>query len=298
MPFAWRHAVARRLAHFFLRLDSVERDYLLTNLSLCFPHLSVAQRDELARQNALETLLAAMNQYRCWALSLTQIRRDVHLENAATLHAARQRGPVVVLCPHFLGAEFAVFRLGIEFASMQPGPGGMMSVVYDPCREADFEAWRQRMRLRLGPCHFIAAGSSLRPMLRGLQNGTPVVLLPDLDMGPQGAVFAPFFGVDAATVRTAAWCAAKAGATVLPVSIRRSKGDHFVATVHPPVQQLGDDVDAGTRRINATIEALVREAPHAYWWAQARFATRPAGQASLYGAAAAAVAARRFVGTP
>ncbi len=296
MPFAWRFAVARRLGDWFLRLDSVERDYLLTNLGLCFADLTATQRDELARLNAVETVLAAMNQYRCWALSLAQIRRDVSIENVATLHAASQRGPVVVICPHFLGAEFAIFRLGIEFASMRPGLDGRMNVVYDPSREPDFEAWRQSMRLRLGPCHFTAAGASLRPLLRGLQNGTPVVLLPDLDMGPEGSVFVPFFGVEAATVRTAAWCAAKTGASIVPVSIRRLGGDRFVATVQPPVQQLGSDINDGTRRISAAIEAMVREAPHTYWWAQARFATRPRGEPPLYGGAATAAADRRFVG--
>jgi Kdo2-lipid IVA lauroyltransferase/acyltransferase len=298
MPFAWRLAVARRLGDWFLRLESVERDYLLTNLSLCFADLTATQRDELARLNTVETVLAAMNQYRCWALSLSQIRRDVCLENVATLHEASQRGPVVVVCPHFLGAEFAIFRLGIEFASMRPGLAGMMNVVYDPSREPDFEAWRQAMRLRLGPCQFTAAGNSLRPLLRGLQNRTPVVLLPDLDMGPQGSVFVPFFGVEAATVRTAAWCAAKTGASIIPVSIRRTAGDHFVATVQPPVQQLGSDINDGTRRISAAIETMVREAPHLYWWAQARFATRPGGEPAFYGAAATAVANMRFVDAP
>jgi Kdo2-lipid IVA lauroyltransferase/acyltransferase len=283
MPFAWRLATARRLAGWFLRLPSVERDHLLTNLRLCFADLTATQRDELARVNALETVLAAMNQYRLWALSLSQIRRDVSIQNAATLHAACQRGPVIVVCPHFLGAEFAIFRLGIEFDSMRPGLDGRMNVVYEPYPEPDFEAWRQRMRLRLGPCQFTAVGAPLRPLLRGLQGGTPVVLLPDLDMGPTGALFVPFFGVPAATVRTAAWCAAKTGASVIPVSIHRTTGDHFVLTVQPAVQQLGSDIDDGTRRISAAIETLVREAPHLYWWAQPRFATRPAGQTSPYG---------------
>jgi Kdo2-lipid IVA lauroyltransferase/acyltransferase len=282
MPFAWRLATSRQLAHWFLRLASVERDYLLTNLRLCFPDMAAHQREELARLNALETVLAAMNQYRCWALSLSQIRRDVSIQNVAALHDASLRGPVIVVCPHFLGAEFAVFRLGIEFADMGLGPDGAMNVVYDPYREPDFDAWRQGMRLRLGPCRFTAVGAPLRPLLRGLQNRTPVVLLPDLDMGSAGSVFVPFFGVQAATVRTAAWCAAKTGASVVPVSIRRTTGDRFLLTVQPAVQQLSSDLDDSTQRINAAIETMVREAPHMYWWSQPRFATRPAGQSSPY----------------
>jgi Kdo2-lipid IVA lauroyltransferase/acyltransferase len=285
MPFAWRHATARRVGDFFLQQPSLDREFLLTNLTLCFPELSPAQREELARVNATEMVLAAMNQYRCWALSAAQMRAHVSVDNLSLVHTLRRHGPLMMLCPHFLGMEFAVTRLGLE---------GLMSVVYDRSRQADFEVWRQKMRARLGPCQFIPVGAPMRPLLRGLQTGTPALLLPDLDMGPHGAVFAPFFGIPAATVRTAAWCAAKTGAAVLPVSVQRVQGDEFLATVHAPITGLGFDVDAGTHRINASIEALVRAAPSQYWWAQPRFATRPAGEAALYSAAAMDFAARRF----
>lgn len=290
-PFAWRHGLAQRVADDFLQRPSPQRHYLLTNMRLCFPELPGQQREELARLNATETVLAALNQYRCWALSAAQMRQHVVVDNLSLLHRLRREGPLLMMCPHFLGMEFAVTRLGLE---------GLMTVVYDRHAQADYERWRQRMRGRLGPCHFIPVGAPLRPLLRGLQAGTPALLLPDLDMRqPHGNFFSPFFGIAAATVRTTAWCAAKGGATVVPVSVRREQGDHFVATLHEPVSGLGADINAGTHRINAVIEALVRATPAQYWWAQPRFATRPSGEADLYASAVnPAPAAATHLATP
>ncbi len=279
-PFAWRHGLAQRVADDFLQRPSPQQHHLLTNLRLCFPDMTNQARDELARLNATETVLAAMNQYRCWSLSAAQMRDQVVVDNLSLMHRLRREGPLLLVCPHFLGMEFAVTRLGLE---------GLMTVVYDRHAQADYERWRQRMRGRLGPCDFIPVGAPLRPLLRGLQRGTPALLLPDLDMRqPQGNFFSPFFGIPAATVRTTAWCVAKTAATVVPVSVRREQGDRFVATLHEPVSQLNADINLGTHRIHAAIEGLVRATPAQYWWAQPRFATRPPGEPDLYASAAAA----------
>ena len=49
--------------------------------------------------------------------------------------------------------------------------------------------------------------------------------------------------------------------------------------------QLGRDVEADVRRMNAFIEDRVREMPEQYFWAHKRFKTRPDGEVSPYAAA-------------
>jgi KDO2-lipid IV(A) lauroyltransferase len=42
------------------------------------------------------------------------------------------------------------------------------------------------------------------------------------------------------------------------------------------------DIEADTRRMNAFIEARVREMPEQYYWLHKRFKTRPEGAAKFY----------------
>jgi Kdo2-lipid IVA lauroyltransferase/acyltransferase len=277
LPFAWRWAAAQRLASLFLKLESAHLQFLKTNLSLCFPQWTNEQRQAFMQTNANEAAFATFNQFRCWSLTAQEIRQQVTLENAHWLRAwhdlGPQRGPLVLLCPHFLGLEFAAHRVAMEVD---------LVTLYSPCADPAFDALRLRARRRFDACHCLPHAGSMRPMLRLLRQGTPLLLLADLDHGPQGSVFSPFFGVPAATTRTTAWCAVKAGATVMPVSVRRVAQDQYVTTLHPPLCDLGPDITSATHRISAATETLVRAAPEHYWWSQPRFATRPAGHAPLY----------------
>jgi Kdo2-lipid IVA lauroyltransferase/acyltransferase len=273
LPFGLRWRLARRLVEKSMSGYSPALDLLMTNLRLCLPDWSETQRAEMLAQNATETMFAFMEQFRCWSLSERELRAQVTIENLPLLHALRGRGPTLFLCPHFLGAEFAGHRLGLEASG---------ATIYTPLAQPVFEALRLRARERFANCQSIPFGTSMLPLVRTLRRGTPVLLMPDMDTGPRGSVFAPFFGLPAATTRTPAWCAARYGATIVPVSVKRVDGARYVTTLHPPVEGLGADIEAGTARINAAIEALVRANPSQYWWSQPRFATRPSGALAVY----------------
>ena len=267
----WR--VAGALASLHLRGDPIFHELMATNLSLCFPAWSVEQRVALARECATEAFFAQIDQFRIWALNEAELRDQVTLHNADLLHSLARHQPVVVVCPHFAGIEAAAQRLSLETSFV---------ALYRAGRKPALEAHRNRCRVRFNAQYLINAGSALMPLMRRLKNGTPLFLLPDVDSFTEAAVFSPFFGVDAATARTTAWCAARLGAAVLPLSVRRSTAGQFVATLHEPISGLDADIVAGTHRVNAAIEALVRAAPGHYAWAQPRFATRPLGEPALY----------------
>ncbi len=251
-------------------------ELLLTNLQLCLPEWSPAQRVDLFTGNATETIFAFLDQFRCWSFSERELRAEVSIENLSILESARRSGPVVLICPHFLGAEFAGHRIGLETRG---------AVVYTAAPFPAFNALRQRARERFGTCRSILLGDSMLPLVRAMRQGMPVLLMPDLDPGAIGSIFTPFFGRPAATSTGPAWCAGRFGATVIPVSVRRVEGGRYITTIHPPVEGLDADIAAGTAKINAVIERLVRNNPSQYWWAQPRFATRPDGAQPVYSSA-------------
>jgi lauroyl/myristoyl acyltransferase len=79
----------------------------------------------------------------------------------------------------------------------------------------------------------------------------------------------------------------------VPVSIQRTAHDHYELTLHPPITNLGGNIEADTQHINAVMEALVRGRAEHYMWAQPRFATRPAGLPPVYSDAALAAVGRQ-----
>jgi KDO2-lipid IV(A) lauroyltransferase len=115
-----------------------------------------------------------------------------------------------------------------------------------------------------------------------MREGVPFYYLPDMDLGARDAVFVPFFGVSAATVTATARLVQLTGATVLPF-VTRMTPDGYVGTFYPPLEDAGGpDVEAATARMNAFIEARVRELPEQYLWSHKRFKTRPPGEPSPY----------------
>lgn len=267
----WR--LARALASLHLRGDAIFHELMATNLTLCFPSWTVEQRVALARESAVEAFFAQIDQFRIWGLNEPALRDQVQLLHADLLHRHARSQPVVVICPHFVGIEAAAQRLSLESSFV---------ALYRAGRRSAFEAHRKCSRERFNAQYLVNAGRPLTPLIRRLKSGTPLFMLPDVDSSSESAVFSPFFGVDAATARTTAWCAAHLGAAVLPMSVRRSVAGHYVATLHEPVSGLTNDIVAGTHRVNEAIEALVRAAPGHYAWAQPRFATRPFGTPALY----------------
>jgi KDO2-lipid IV(A) lauroyltransferase len=139
-------------------------------------------------------------------------------------------------------------------------------------------------RCRFFPTVLIPKSDGVKPMIRTLKAGMPAYYLPDQDHGRTNAVFAPFFGVPAATLSTLPRLAKITQAQIVPVITRqRSWGRGYAVRFYPPwVDFPGSDLDADVARMNRFIEDRVRETPAEYLWLHRRFKTRPEGEAAVY----------------
>ena len=267
-----RASVARRLCRTSARADIANKGPLSTNLSLCFPHLDATQRRSLAINNMYEYFYALFDRFRYWRMSEAAIRRNVSLNGLDELKAAMRAGPVVLICPHFLGVEVGLQRLSLE---------GRFICIYQASTWPAYDGYRNARRSRFNKQILFERADSFRKVVRELKRGYPLVLLADLDAGENG-VFVPFFGVSASTVRTPAWCVEKLQASVLPFIVLRTGEDAYQATIYPALSGLGVGVEEDTRAVNQVIEAFVRKNPDQYWWDHQRFATRPPGCKPVY----------------
>jgi KDO2-lipid IV(A) lauroyltransferase len=95
-------------------------------------------------------------------------------------------------------------------------------------------------------------------------------------------VFVPFFGTLACANLTFAKLAARSGAAVIPgFAIWNEAERRYVLHFYPEVEMTGD-AEEDTRRIQAAIEAAVRETPDQWLWIHRRWKTRPEGEPGLY----------------
>jgi KDO2-lipid IV(A) lauroyltransferase len=123
-----------------------------------------------------------------------------------------------------------------------------------------------------------------RQVLKRLKAGRSIWYAADQDYGAKHSVFAPFFGVPAATITATSRFARLNGSPVVLMTTHRDIRAHrWRIEFHPALSGFptGDDV-ADATTINALLEAHIRRQPEQYLWVHKRFKTRPAGEAPVY----------------
>lgn len=272
LPLPVLAVFGRGLGRVLFVLVRERRHATLTNLGLCFPQLSPAERSDLAKRHFMTFGRSLLELGVWWWASAERIRSLVTIEHAERL-AVRDGRPLILFAPHFSGLEAGGIRLCMEFSFV---------TVYAKAKNPVFDRAMRRGRARFCRIELISRREGLKKVLRPLRAGTPFYYLPDMDFGRKEAVFVPFFGVPAATITGLSRLAKATGATVLPV-ITRMVGKGYVVSVGEPWQQFPtDDVVADTQRMNAFLETEIMRSPEQYYWLHKRFKTRPLGEKGVY----------------
>jgi KDO2-lipid IV(A) lauroyltransferase len=259
------------------------RHIALTNLRMCMPELSEAERVDLARQHFQAYTRSVWERAILWWASPARLKRLIQVEPGVPM-AALQAGPVILLCPHFVCLDVAGVAVMLESS---------LCSIYVRQKNQVFDDVLRRGRSRFRPVQLFSRKEGVKPIIRALREGLPYFMLPDMDFGDKDAQFVPFFGVPAATLTAPGRIAAATGAAVIPVvatflpDYRGWRVKFYPAWEDYP----GPDLVDSARRMNAFIEERVREAPSEYFWTHKRFKTRPPGEPSPYAQVAAAPAA-------
>jgi KDO2-lipid IV(A) lauroyltransferase len=244
------------------------------NLKLCFPELSDAARERLLRRHCRAFGRGALENGLCWWSSKKRLQRVCTIEGLEHVKEVNGR-PLIVLAPHFVGLDIAGVRLSSEY------PGISM---YRRPRDPLLNTLLLRGRTRFGMTTMVPDRGGLRPVVKAIKKGLPFYYLPDRDHGVRDSVFAPFFGVPAATTTTLSRLAGLTNAAVVPCVARQLPGGRgFVVRFYPAWKSYpSGDLLADATRMNAFIEERVREMPEQYFWNQKRFKTRPPGEPGFY----------------
>lgn len=274
LPLPLLAAIGRGAGFVLHALAGERRRVVLTNLKLCFPSLSEAERAALAREHFAVFARSLLEHGILWWGRRERVLKLVRIEGLEHWQAVRDR-PVIWLAPHFVGLDMGGIRLTAEFPLVS---------VYSKQKNPVFDAILLHGRTRLGPTALYSRQDGIRPVAKAIRKGLPFYYLPDMDFGDRDSIFVPFFGVPAATITGLARIAALTGAVVVPaVTTQLPGGQGYVLRFHPAWTDFpGGDLAADTRRMNAFIEERVAEMPAQYYWLHKRFKTRPAGEARIY----------------
>lgn len=276
LPLAVLAPIGRGFGALLWRVGRSRRRITLRNLELCFPSKPEAERQALAREHFAYLGRSLLERGLMWFASAERLKRIMHIKG--DIHLAERSGrPVMWLLPHFVGLEWS-------------GPALMLNQsrpavnVYQVQSNPVLNARLLKGRARFGTNALVSRGQGIRPVLKLINEGYGFVNAPDMDFGPQGSAFVPFFGVPACTLLAPSRIAQAQGMLVQTMVIKMLPGGqgYEIQLGEPLADYPSDDALADANTFHAWLEAQIMRQPEQYLWAHKRFKTRPSGEASVY----------------
>lgn len=275
LPFRVLMGLGRLLGGLALHLNSGRRRIAAINIGLCFPHLSPDEQKALVTANLRDVGMMLVEFALGWLGTNHAIARvPIDIEGLEHLESARAAGRGVLL----VGGHFSHLELCARLVSQRIRISGMYRRM-----DSDVFEWIV-LRARLGYAEAMFDKDDLRGTVKYLRAGGTLWYAPDQDMRSKDNVFAPFFGVPAATITATHHLARLSNAVVIPFfHRRRADATGYVLRLGAPLEGFPSKDAAGdTERVNLAIEQMVREAPEQYLWVHKRFKTRPPGEPPIY----------------
>ncbi|MGA9033221.1 MAG: hypothetical protein WB402_11950 [Sulfuricaulis sp.] len=265
----------RALGMLLYALHASRRHVVHVNIRLCFPELSPNVQARIARKHFRAFGQTLLDIGIGWWASESRLRRLTHFRGREHYdQALRENKNIILLAPHFLGLDIG----GIRTSAERP----VISVFRHPDNKLLAHVM-YRARARFG-AHLVEHNKPFTALVKQTKKGVPLYYLPDQDAGRRNSVFAPFFGIPAATFIVLPRLAEMTNAVVIPCITRQlSGGRGYEINFRPSLNNFpsGDPV-ADTTRMNREIEEAVREMPEQYFWLHKRFKTRPKGDPGFY----------------
>lgn len=243
------------------------------NLALCFPELDEREREKLLKRTLTTMGMMMIETAMSWWASDKSLLKRVRYEGLEHLEQAKTEGKGIIL----LTGHFTSMELGGRLIMLKTPAYVMFRQFKNPLFNAVM------MRARTFHSEGIVLRDDPRSMLRALRKNKVVWYAPDQDFGKRTAVFAKFFGVQAATIVATARMVKMTGARIVPFVPRREADGSYTVTIGKAWEEYpsGDDL-ADAQRINDWLEQEIRRSPEQYLWVHRRFKTQPEGKGLLY----------------
>ncbi|WP_370277025.1 LpxL/LpxP family Kdo(2)-lipid IV(A) lauroyl/palmitoleoyl acyltransferase [Pontibacterium sp.] len=272
LPFDSQLSIGKTLGLALTKLAKRRHKIAKRNLELCFPNMSHADREELLKEVFIQQGMGLIEMAQVWWPRPKALLNRYHIEGLEHYHRAKQAHQGVLL----LGGHYSVLELGALFLSNEMTLDGMYRANNNPVLDQIGRKGRARF------FETAIERRDIRQLIKRLKQGKTVWYAPDQDFGRKNTVFAPFFGISAATLTATSRIVKMTGVPVLFISQHRNPDNTYTIRIAPPLTDFpsGNDAQDATR-LNLELEKIVRTNPSQYMWVHRRFKTQPDGK-NLY----------------
>jgi lauroyl-KDO2-lipid IV(A) myristoyltransferase len=275
LPFSITKRVGFKLGELAAKKNKKRFNIAKTNLSQCFPEKTQAEINAMVVEHFRFQMCGLVHYGLIWWAPLSRLRKCIEVEGFDQVDRFRQQGKnIIILTCHTAGLEFLGIALSMQFACAGP---------YKPMRNEVINWLVARGRARLGTLVY-TRDDGFRPLIRAARNGHMLIYLGDEDLGVDVSVFAPFFGVQKATVSVLGRLAKSCNAVVVPcVGFYNPEGAGYIVKMLPAINDFPSGQDTNDAvLVNIALEKIIRECLLQYFWTLRIFQTRPSGEAALY----------------
>ncbi len=273
LPVRVNQAVGYLLGRLLLVLAPSRKRYAEINIALCFPELDAQAQAKMVRGAVIACGLSISETAMALWGRKDKMRDRYSITGLEHIQQAQAEGKGVLLCGSHLTT--------IDISGLMMSYHIIADVLYraDPNPLIAYAIATARARVNDNAIH----RNDTRQLIKNLRQGHIVWYAPDQDYGRDHSIFAPFFGVQAATVVATARIARMSHCAVIPFFCFREPKGRYRLEIQPALDNFpsGDDLVDATR-VNGIIEAAIRQAPDQYLWVHRRFKTRPEGEAGFY----------------
>ena len=260
-----------RVTHAFARS---RRAIVRRNIELCFPELTPAERDAMARAHflALGMSVIEMGLGR-WGSDERHLKLG-KIEGIEHLDAAIEAGKGVIL----LSAHFTTLEIMGRVLTLNCPP---FDAVYRKNR-SDFITELLRTGRERSADDTIEK-RDIKKMVRNLRKGRPVWYAPDQSYDRKGSEVIEFFGVPSMHTTATSSLARLGRAVTLPFFPQRLEDGSYMFRIFPPLENFpSDDEVEDTRKYIQALEAHIRKCPEQYFWIHRKFKNLPENYPDYY----------------
>jgi len=245
------------------------------NIDYCFPELDEAERERLARDSMIEWGKLVFEIPVVWRRSAIWLRRHILAESGEELwqQLKNQNKGIIALGPHLGNWEVA----GLEMSLRLP-----MTTLYAPSGNAALDKQVRRVRSKVGAELVPTSKRGVLALIKALQAGEMVGILPDQEPDYSSGQFAPFFGAPALTMTLIHNLIKRTGARVIFSYAKRISGGFEMVFVEPDSAIYSADAAESVAALNRGVEACVQGAVNQYQWEYKRFKKCPPGVEQIY----------------
>ncbi len=249
------------------------RNIAKINIGLCFASKTKDQKQQLLKSHFYAlgvNIIAIANGF---YLSQARTKKICHIKGRQYLEQAiAKKQPIMLLAGHWTSMMLVGGCIKSEY--------GQVADIFRPQNNQLFSQAMQKSfaKKNIKMLHF----KQLKSIVTTLKDNTPTWYAHDQDLGDKKSIFAPFFGIQTATIIGTAKLAKLTNAQVLPVMFY-TQDNHYILEISPPLKNYpsGDEL-ADATKTNAILEAQIRQKPEQYYWVHKRFKTRLNNEPYMY----------------